>query len=191
MASSTLIFLLVSATFLSLVACLPLGAYPSGTQNSVQSSSSSHSLSPNPSLNPNPTSTYPYRYHWYRVSYRRTNPSESLPHLFYSGPWDRAWEMWTNVGKKFELFKRHTTPEVEQHRHHVKRAITNPRVQEAIANHLRPNTWWQKLKDFYRRITFRRLEVIPSQAERIKQKYRSGMRAYTSEDRRRGRFRPT
>ncbi|KAJ1040613.1 hypothetical protein NDA10_005784 [Ustilago hordei] len=74
---------------------------------------------------------------------------------WHSGPWDRAWELWTNVADKLKLVKREAPLEVE----------------EEIANHLRPTGWRQKFKDLWRKMTFRKLKVTRSQYDQIRKKY--------------------
>ncbi|KAJ1031320.1 hypothetical protein NDA18_002536 [Ustilago nuda] len=76
---------------------------------------------------------------------------------WHSGPWDRAWELWTNVSNKLKLVKRGAPLAVE----------------EEIANHLRPTGWRQKFKDLWRKMTFRKLKVTRSQYDQIRKKYSS------------------
>lgn len=85
------------------------------------------------------------------------NTSNGQRHLpWHSGPWDRAWQIWNGLAEKFKLVKRGA----------------NFNAQESIANHLRPTNWTQKVKDFWRKITFRKLKITSDQVEQIKNKYR-------------------
>ncbi|GAC98557.1 hypothetical protein PHSY_006151 [Pseudozyma hubeiensis SY62] len=72
-----------------------------------------------------------------------------------SSPWDRAFEAINNTLDRLKLFKRGSLS-----------------AQERIAEHLRPKDLLQRLKDFWRKVTFRRLKVTAAQAEGVKKKYR-------------------
>lgn len=95
-----------------------------------------------------------------------------LPHI-PSGPWNKAWELYESTVEKFKLFKRANV-------------LSAP---EQIAMHLRPKGWIQKLKDLWRRITFRRLKITPAQVEQVKRKYRRPrVSPYEQRRRKDGRF---
>lgn len=103
-------------------------------------------------------------WHWRSVTYlpvRTDHPhgQPQLPH-WYSGPWDRAWEMWNSVAEHLKIVKRSVTPSV------------TPEVRDMIAMHDRPKGWVQKLKDWWRRVTGRKLKVTRAQAAQVARKYR-------------------
>lgn len=167
MASHVLTCVLLMVTLASLIVCLPLGPY-------VSIPAQRWTVTPaNPSYLPTaPTNPAPY---WPTLSYYpvRTNHSNgqpSLPH-FHSGPWDRAWEVWNHLSDKLKLFKR-SSPTA---------------AQVEIAQHLRPTGWLQRLKDWWRSITGRRLKITPAQVEEVRKKYRSRPPTYASQYRKEGR----
>ncbi|CDU25571.1 uncharacterized protein SPSC_05464 [Sporisorium scitamineum] len=111
------------------------------------------------------SSTYyalPPRMHryWIAISYHHPRANQSngpfqLPH-FHSGPWDRAWEAYNNIVEKAKIFKRGV----------------DLSAQERIVQHLRANGWWQRVKDFFKRVTGGKVKVTRQQYSAVKDKYK-------------------
>lgn len=147
--------LLLLATMLPVALCLPLGPYaaarlvPDQPQNlppgaTIKLGTTPTTLSAVAEWNPP------------RVHVNTGNGQFGLPHV-PSGPWTTAWDIWESAAEEL----------------HLKKRAFNVSAQESIAQHLRPKDWVQRLKDFWRRITFRKLKVVKSQADQVKKKYRS------------------
>ncbi|SJX66233.1 uncharacterized protein SRS1_10906 [Sporisorium reilianum f. sp. reilianum] len=156
--SLILLFLVLLHLSLSSVVALPFytpPAVPTGYQLAT--------LQPSPLL-PSTANSYtvPRRVYWYwKIPYHpiRANQSNGpfqLPH-FHSGPWDLAWQSYNNLIEKAKIFKR---------------GLPSPSAQERIAQHLRPNTWWQRIKDVWARVRGKRLKVTRTQVQEVKDKYK-------------------
>lgn len=99
---------------------------------------------------------------YHQPSHLNTSHSPTQTIYYHSGPWDRAYDAVTNIIDRTKI---------------LKRSVFSAKVQQEIAQHLRPKDWWQKLKDLWRKLTGRKLKVTTSQYEQVKMKYRPA-RAY-------------
>lgn len=117
-----------------------------------------------------PTTLFSLTYHP-SSHFSSTNMTPQLP-PFHPGPWDRAYEAINNTLDRLKLFKRGLSSSAEQR----------------TADHLRPNDLLQRLKDFWRKVTFRRLKVTAAQVEEVKKRYRPVSRMSYAEQRKNGRL---
>lgn len=169
--------LLLIFSLITVVISLPLTTHTSFGSKGGLAARRDLSLGPWTRLESRPSppaysaSAYFSSYHPHHLN--QSNGQNGLPH-FHSGPWDRVWELWSGVTDRLKI---------------VKRGVSF-RVPEEITNHLRPQDWVQKTKDFWRRITFRKLKVTRAQYEQVKNKYRpTKYTAYRSQYKTDGRLR--
>ena len=118
-------------------------------------------------VNPEPVYTYLPGYTYRPIRSSQANTSIQLPH-FHSGPWDRAWEVYNNLADRFKIFKRSIDPAL------VDGVKTLPSARERIMQHLRPTSWWQRLKDRWTKFWYgeKAVKVVDQQYRAVVNKYR-------------------
>ncbi|SNX82141.1 uncharacterized protein MEPE_00847 [Melanopsichium pennsylvanicum] len=119
--------------------------------------------------------------YWIPISHACRNTSaperSRLPHT-QTGPWDRAWEAWDDVTERLKLFQKRSS-DLFFH----KRSLVFPRqagpklaalVRERIIQHERSTSWWQRLKDWFTKLSGRKVKVTQQQVDIVKARYGRG-----------------
>lgn len=98
-----------------------------------------------------------------KVGHTRHASGTRIP-AWHTGPWDQAWSLWDDVSTKIAG----TIPESK-----LRKRAVGFNVEREIINHLRPDDWLQRTKDFSRSLFGLKLHVTPQQHASVANRYRS------------------
>ncbi|ETS62647.1 hypothetical protein PaG_03291 [Moesziomyces aphidis] len=98
-----------------------------------------------------------------RFGHTRHGSGTRIP-AWHTGPWDQAWSLWDDVSTKIAG----TIPASK-----LRKRALGFNVEREIINHLRPDDWLQRTKDFSRSLFGLKLHVTPQQYASVASRYRS------------------